>query len=529
VTRTEAQAILAAMAARQAERAQLAGFTAEAVTTTPGGVRHEDQYAFITCLLRWLVAMGSRRSGKTHGIARRYALRSMAKAKGNRIYLALTGGQARDIMWEPAWKPLCDEWKLPCEHNETRMITTFENGSRVRLGGTDDIRAIKKELGAGLDEAAVDEAQDQQDSVLTDLCGRILPPAMTDRRGTIIVSGVVPEVQAGYYWNLWAESQWEKFRFSQMSNPFMPHAMAELLEYLSKHPGLTMESPVIQRERFGNFVFDKGLTAYTYSPDLNGYDPEPPPWLEGAARWLNEAFPDSDLKYLDRTAPPANGGARFGLMAAAPHAGITRFSMSIDQARGDRVSVNVIGWGDTVHEVQQVFEWSSPRKAALTMRQIAPIMALAEKHYDLEHRSMDGVQNELDTFQADYGVGVVKGPNKQDLPGQVRRSNDLLTKGWAQIMRGSATEEDMQKARWDKDARARGQFKWASQWHPDPSESWRYSIGGYYASFEEKAPAKSAEEVDRERAELAQRRKRARMSAHVLEEDEAEAMDSQDW
>jgi hypothetical protein len=528
VTHTEAYAALAELGRRVEAKRALAAFTPEALTTTPEGVRHVQQFDFVTCAIRWMVLMCSRRAGKTDGIARRWALASMAKPKGIRIYLALTGGQARDIMWEPKWKPLCDAWGLPCEHNETRMITTFENGSRVRLGGTDDIRAIKKELGAGLDEAAVDEAQDQQDSVLADLCGRILPHAMTDKRGTILVSGVVPEVQAGYYWDLWAKSKWAKFNFSQMENPFLPHAMAELLEYLEQHPGLTMDSPVIQRERFGKFKYDKSMTAYTYSPQLNGYHPEAPDWLATVQAWMDDRFPENDVKFLEPTQAPTDGKARFGLMASVPHAGIDRFSMSIDQARGDRVSVNVNGWGNATHEVQHVFEWSTPRNAALTMRQIAPIMSLAETHYDLEHRSMDGVQNELDTFQNDYGVGVVKAPNKQDLPGQVRRSNDLLTKGWAQIMEGSATEEDFQKARWNKDARAKGRYEWASQWHPDPSESWRYSLAGYYAAYEEPEAPKTPEEIDRERAELAQRRRLARKSARVLEEDEEAAFDA-DW
>ncbi|HXJ32231.1 MAG TPA: hypothetical protein VNG35_16465, partial [Gemmatimonadales bacterium] len=259
---------------RLVTRARLLGFTPEAFADG-----HTIQLEFIRCLVRWIVLMCSRRAGKTVGIAGRYGTRSMATPGGNRIYLALTAGQAREIMWEPIWLPMCEKWRLPVRHNEVRMVTKFANGSKVRFGGTDDIQAIKKELGAGLDEAAVDECQDQPDRVLRPLMTRILPHALTDRRGTLIASGVVPEVDAGYYMELWKESDWEKFNWSQMDNPHMKDPMGELMEYLARNPGLTMESPVIQRERFGKFKYDREETAYRYDPALNGYHEEAPDWL----------------------------------------------------------------------------------------------------------------------------------------------------------------------------------------------------------------------------------------------------------
>jgi hypothetical protein len=518
-----ADILTALVAAKQAERAQAAvlkAFTARSVCTAPAGEVHETQLRFIEDQARWIVAMCSRRAGKTRGLAIRWALASLAKPNGNRVYLALTGGQARDIMWEPYWKPFCAELGLDeSAHNETRMKTTFPNGSVVKFGGTDDIRTIKKELGAGLDEACVDEGQDQQESVLSDVLGRILPHALTDRRGTLICMGVVPEVEAGTFWDLYAKSSWSKHTFSQMENPFIPHAREELEEYLTANPGLTVESPVIQRERFGKMVFDRTLTAYRYTPGLNSYVPEEPDWFEDREKWLADEYPEANLVYLERTQEPTDGKARFGMMAAVPHAGIVNFHASVDQARQDRVSLNVVGSGSDTPEVQQVFEWSTPRGAQLTMSQIAPIMALAQLHYDITSWSMDGVQNELDTFAGDYGIGAVKAPNKNDLPGQVRRQNDLLTKGWSKVMEGSATEEDLKKARWSKDARAKGKFSWASQWHPDPSESWRYAHAAYHLEWAPPEPPKPIERRLFEKAQVRQRRLLAAKRGHKLDED----------
>lgn len=508
-----------------ARRSQWALFTLEAIADG-----HLPELAFMADTARWIVAMCSRRAGKTYGIAGRFSTRSMAKPLGNRIYLALTGGQARDIMWEPIWKPMCERWKLPVEHNETRMVTTFANGSRCRFGGTDDIRSVKKELGAGLDEAVIDEAQDQPDGLLRDLCIRILNNAMMDKRGTLVVSGVVPEVEAGYFMDLWKLSNWAKHNWSQMDNPHMPHALAELMEYLEKNPGLTLESPVIQRERFGKFKYDAKSMAYTYSPELNGYHPEPPEWLDELLsgeipEYLMAAMGASKLTALPFahwTKEPTDGSARFGVMAAKPHPGITNFSGSADPGTSDRASISVIGWGDTTDEVQHVFEWSTPRKAGTSLGQLAVWMAVANHHYDVDEWSWDtgSGKMEIDTFQTDYDLPIIRAAVKTETAGQIRRCNDLLTKGQDQTMIGSAAEQDYMKARRDQNAPASGPWKWASNWHPDPSESKRYATGRYFSSFVEPEPEQSHAEKRKAKAELAVKRNRARMQGKRLEEDE---------
>lgn len=423
---------------------------------------HVKQLAFVRSLLRWIVVMCSRRAGKTHGIATRFATRSMLVPGGNRVYLALTAKQAREIMWEAIWLPMCEKYRLPCRHNETRMITKFENGSKVRLGGTDDIAAIKTELGAGLDEAAVDECQDQPDRMLRPLLTRILPPALTDRRGVLLAAGVVPEVEAGFFMELWQTSNWDKHNFSQMDNPHMRDPMGELLEYLESNPGLTLDSPVVQRERFGKFVYDLKATAYTYSPELNGYDADPPGWLEAV-------------------------NMRVGTVRASePRPGIDRFTVGADPGGRDRTSVVVWGWGEGTQEVQHVFEWVTDRNTKTGLSDIAAAFQIVMERYSPEAFFWDPGSGsmEIDTFTQDYGVPLVRAATKTEKAGQVRRVNDLLTKGWLKVMKGSALEEDYRKSRWDPDKRAKGLWEWASQWHPDPADAARYALQGYYEAFQ---------------------------------------------
>jgi hypothetical protein len=508
-----------------ADRSRWARLALEAIAAG-----HIPQLRFMADEARWILAMCSRRAGKTQGVAGRYAKRSMLTPGGNRIYLALTGGQARDIMWEPIWKPMCERWELPCDHNETRMVTTFANGSRVRLAGTDDIASIKKELGAGLDEACVDEGQDQKDNVLRDLVIRILPPAMTDKRGTIIVCGVVPEVDSGYFMDLWNLSDWSKHNFSQMENPHIPHARAELDEYLAKNPGLTIESPVIQRERFGKFKYDKKATAYAYSPELNGYRPIMPGWLAELFDGEIPAYLEKPMKaskltelpFCHWTETPVDGSARFGVMASEPHEGIENFSAAFDPGTSDRASLSVIGWGQTTEEVQHVFEFSAPRKAGITLGQLAIWGAVVAHHFGPEVWSWDpgSGKMEIDTFQADYDIPIIRAANKADTAGQIRRSNDLMTKGQDQTMIGSAAEQDYMKARRDPNAPTGGPWKWASNWHPDPAESKRYATGGYYSVYEGPKETQTHAEKRKAAALLKVKRDKATRAGRRLIEDE---------
>ena len=461
---------------------------------------HVKQLAFTQDGARWIIALCSRRAGKTTGIAFRALTRAL-RGKSNQVYVALTKDQARTVtMWEPIWKPLLRRLGIEAKHDETRMITTFSNGSVIRFTGTDDVRHIETELGSALDEATIDEAQSQSDSVLVPLVRRILPPALADRRGTLVLAGTVPDVEAGLFWDTWAASSWSKHNWSMFDNPHMPGARAELDEYLAANPGLSVDSPVIQRERFGRFAFDKTATAYTYDRKLNGYAPEVPKWLAGAT------FPDGRA------------------LAAVPWPEIEVLSVGIDPGSTDRMAVEVIGWGARA-EVQHVFEWVSPRAAHLTWNQLGEVLGVVAAHYDVYHWHYDAgsSKNELDTFTRLYNVPVIKAAEKSDLAGQVRMVNSLLTSGRLKVIEGSALEEDMRKARWDQDARAKGQWRWASAWHPDPADAARYAARPYF----DMAPvALTPEEAFREaKRASAERAERNRRMATPSDFDQSEFVD----
>jgi hypothetical protein len=174
-----------------------------------------------------------------------------------------------------------------------------------------------------------------------------------------------------------------------------------------------------------------------------------------------------------------------------------------------------------------VFEWVTPRDTPVPLSEIASTLSACVDHFPTDDIYWDPGSGslEIDTFGTDYGIPLVRAANKTDFPGQVRRVNDLLTKGWLRIMIGSALEEDYQRARFDQAARAKGSWRWSSQWHPDPSEAARYGLQGYWSSYEEPEAPKPVEQRKRESWAKRQRRElAAKTGQRPIEDDEEDLM-----
>jgi len=449
---------------------------------------HLRQLALARDPARHIIAMCSRRAGKSTAVCSWLAAGALERPGTDSMYIAITRGQAGWTVWERIWKPLCKRWGFPCKHDESEQVTTFENGSRVVFAGTDDVAHIETFLCAKLWRVAVDECQSQSDTVLEPLLTRILPPALSDEGGQLLVAGTIPEVAAGVFWTIWESggAAWSRHTWSRFDNPHLHEQRKRLDEHLAAHPGLTEDDPTIRRDWFGDPVFDPAATAYRYLPRLNGYVPEPPAWFEDLRAELGQPLTLAPGIVV----PPVPIAS---LMAAVPWQGIDTFAVGIDLGGGDRCALEVMGWGPGRPEVQHVFEWSSPRGARATWAQIARVASAVARHFPGAIRWYFDTtsKNDLDTFRLDFGVPVLKAANKTDRSGQIERNNTLLTTGRLKVMLGSALVEDYQKARLDKKTK-----QWTSAWHPDPSEAGRYALGAYHELYAPPPPPRTRSQAD---------------------------------
>ncbi len=469
---------------------------------------------------RNVIWLCSRRAAKSTSIMALMAHDASIR-DGVQIYFGKAKPAVKLSIWTRIWKPLCDRfYKGKCVHSET-MVTTFTTGAVVAFTGTDDQGHIETYLGNKFRRVVIDECQSQSPSVLNPLVDVILPPAISDSGGQLLLAGTIPEVPAGKFYDLWISGEgWLKRNWNRFDNPHLgtvEHQMVRLHEFL-KTSGRSIDDPLIRRDWYGEFIFDVTATAHRYDVKRNGYIPEEPEWVQ---QFLDEYSGDPFFAHFHRTLKPTDGTARHGLMVAKPWPGIEVFACAIDPGARDRFSISVIGWGSGTPYVQHVLEFSSKRKAGLSWahldplrRKIQEVLAPSWWFYDAS-----GSKVVLDTFVGDTGLPALLPAAKSGLKGQVERVASLQLMGLDKTMIGSATEEDYQKARWDPDARAKMQWRWASQWHPDPAESKRYAMGAYFEIFEPAPDEKTQEQIDREAHELTVRRQQAARSGRMLEED----------
>jgi hypothetical protein len=422
-------------------------FTPEAVCNG-----HVPQLELVRARERNVLGLCSRRAGKSTGLCEL----SADDHQGAQIFFGPTKPAVRMSIWAGIWLPFCTAWRLPVDHNDTRMVTTFDDGNIIAFTGTDDLRHVETYLGNKLWRAIVDEAQSQPDSVLVPLVERILPPALSDAAkrggGQLILAGTIPEVPAGLFYRLWLHGKgWRKLNWSRLDNPHMgsrDEQLRVLDEYLLTS-GRDINDPLVRRDWFGEFVFDADDRAYRYVDERNGYDS-----LDGVK--------------------------------------LDRFSVGIDPGAHDRTAITVIGWSSDHRDVYQVAEWVTGTDAQTTWSQIGEQLKAIRQRWRPSWYFYDagGSKMTLDVFARDFGIPVVAAARKTDLAGQVSRLNDLLVAGRFKVQRGSALETDFVRTQWDKDARARGLWRWSSHNHPDVADSCRYALQAYFDAYREPAPTK---------------------------------------
>lgn len=475
-------------------------------------------------IVNWLHALCDRQSGKTWFDLGAITDNMLERARSKNAFLGIKGTGLRFSAW-PIWKEHCEKYDLCSarDHNETLMITRFPNRSRVIFGGTDDLENVRKFLGNRMAGSVIviDEAQDQKDAMLRYLIRGLLPPMLTPE-SLVILSGVLPDAPVGMFLDLAERDEasgtggkgvgWDHHTWGRFDNVHTPEARGQLQRYMRDH-GLGEDDPQIQRDWLGvRRVWDLKATAYKYRPERNAYDPERPAWLDDELAALVAA----GVPFAHDTKEDGEG-VRCGIMAAAPPPWMTEFSVSIDPGAADRFPIEVSGWGEDSREVHQIFEYSPSRNAGLTWGQIAPVLALVARRFDPAHWSYDagGSKVELDNFNQDYNIPAIAAAKKTDAAGQIRRENDLLTQGRKKVMRGSALEQDYQRARGAR--QPGGVWKWDPAWHPDPSEASRYADQPYIDLYQE--PPTDKEKRDQER-EARRRRHEKRVKPRAATNDD---------
>lgn len=443
-------------------------------TNQDTGVVHEKQLAAGKDRAPWIHLMCARQAGKSRidlGILFDNAITNPGTTG---IFLGLIGGAVKFSMWEPIWKPLCARFGIDDKcHNNTNMVTTFPNGSRVAFAGTDDLTNVKKYLGNSFPGGVfiVDECQDQKSGMLKYILTKLLPPTLTST-SRVILSGVLPDAPVGEFYALACDHEladhpeeqyskgWSHHEWGRADNVFTPEAMTWLANY-KREMQLPDDDPTILRDWFMRRVWDLGATAFGYVDSRNGFDACTPGWV------------------ADLHLPPGK------VMAHQLPLGAWNYLVGIDPAGlRDRYAIEVLAFSEYDEKLWHCFEWITAKAADPYQTDTNNVLIAIKNQYDnvlgwvRDHGSAAITD---DTLQKEHGI-TVEPAIKADLRARVNRMRDLIRAGRVQVMRGSALAEDFTLARWNMVALADGDWRWTwdPQHHPDASDAAVYTLPKYF-------------------------------------------------
>jgi hypothetical protein len=254
-----------------------------------------QQAAFATSSESFVTALCSRRAGKSVGVAAWLADGPLKNPRAPSLYLTLTRGQAKRIIWSTLLD-LNDKYRLGYEPNESDLLLKRNGRPAIYLAGVDNKREIEKARGTGWGRVAIDEAQSLPEYV-KELVEDVLMPSLMDHGGQIRAIGTPSPVPSGYFHGICQSTEWEHHHWTVWENPHIPEERKRaMLKRVLAARGVTEEDPGIQREWFGRWVLDLSALVFKFDASRNTYDA-----LPGMARPWGHVI-GVDLGYNDADA-----------------------------------------------------------------------------------------------------------------------------------------------------------------------------------------------------------------------------------
>lgn len=241
-------------------------------------LRNERQAAFVTDPCKRKTALCGRRGGKTTAIAG-WLYEGMVLKPGTRqVYIGLSRGLARQILWDGIMAKMAKEYGLPLREStrDGHLIIQHANGSSLWIAGCDDKREVEKFRGQAFFRACIDEAQGFPDDMLQPLVEEALEPALADHEGAIALTGTPSPIDVGYFHSAttgvapgWSSDH----HWDVRDNPHFSARADEMLAETRARNGWDENHPTYQREWLGKWVHDASALVYPFARDVNAWSP----------------------------------------------------------------------------------------------------------------------------------------------------------------------------------------------------------------------------------------------------------------
>jgi len=231
----------------------------------------KEQLDFINDSSEYSVACCSRRAGKSYSIAALLIQTCLHNPNGMAAYITLSKNSARDIIFTTLVE-LINKYELDAKINQHEQVIEFHNKAKIKIYGAKDHTEIEKLRGLKLHLACIDEAQSFKHSILHELMMNILPPALGDYCGRLVLTGTPSPRKAGIFYDCFVGNGqfvgYTPFHWTLKHNIYFPafvsgkHTYDSFIAQVLKTRGITKDDAAFKREYLGIFCEDENSLLY---------------------------------------------------------------------------------------------------------------------------------------------------------------------------------------------------------------------------------------------------------------------------
>lgn len=230
----------------------------------------DKQVSFIRDPARFKTGVCSRRSGKTVSCAADLH-ETTEKYEGDVAYITVNRRSAKRIIWKDLLK-INKDFKLGAKADNTELTLTKPNGNTIYVTGAKDASDAETLRGQKFRKVYIDECQSFR-AYIQDLVEDIIEPALTDYNGSLVLIGTPGPVPAGYFFDSAKNPAWSHHKWTMLDNPHIKRQSGreplDIIQELAARRGLTLSSPGIQREYYGQWMKDDDALVYHFDPLIN--------------------------------------------------------------------------------------------------------------------------------------------------------------------------------------------------------------------------------------------------------------------
>ena len=223
----------------------------------------KQQQDLINDPAQFKAALCSRRAGKTYAAC--YYLLQVALTHPECLvaYLALTRNSAKRLLWTEL-KRANRKFHLGLKFNNSELICTCPNGSRVMLTGATDSEAVEALRGSAYRLVILDEAA-SFGKIINVVVDEIIEPSLLDHKGTLLLIGTPSAQCSGRFFDVTTKDLgYSVHHWTILDNPHIPHA-EDWLDKRKRTRGWADNHPVYLREWCGKWAKSNDSLVYRYS------------------------------------------------------------------------------------------------------------------------------------------------------------------------------------------------------------------------------------------------------------------------